>query len=367
MVTPHSIVPTDSPLPESVNLRGITKDYPGRALSFRGTKLELKGPSLWVRNLARTLRATAVDTLPVNALRGINLSIGQGEVFGLLGPNGSGKTTLIKIIAGLLKPSWGDGTVAGIPLRDTRAIRQRVSYVSTTGWMGLEWALTAEENVRLYGQLCGLSARMATARAHEALSMVDLWDDRNKPTSALSNGMRQRVILARGLILSTPIVLLDEPSVGLDPMTRDTVLKNVCDTLAARGQTLILADHDTDLVERLAHRVAILDHGTTWATGTPADLLAQVSHWRVLEMVIQARFNPITAPPTVVHRWESNERPGPQGLTHWRGLVEDDPATLQSVLGWVCPDVRQVLEVSFGAPTLHDVMGPVHQGFSHGR
>lgn len=358
---------TDSSSPDFVDLRGITKDYPGRALSFRGTKLELKGPSLWARNLSHMLRATAVDALPVKALSGINLTIKKGEVFGLLGPNGSGKTTLIKIIAGLLKPTLGDGMVAGIPLGDTRTLRQHVSYVSTTGWMGLEWALTAEENVRFYGQLCGLSAGLATTRAHEALTMVGLWDDRKKHTSALSNGMRQRVILARGLVLSTPIVLLDEPSVGLDPVTRDTVLKTVCDTLASRGQTLILADHDTDLIERLAHHVAILDQGVTWGMGTPAELLAQVSHLRVLEMVIQARFHPSTPPPSVIHRWESNERPGPQGLTHWRGLVEESSETLPEVLGWVCPNVGQVVDISFRGPTLHDVMGTAKEARRHGK
>ncbi len=361
MVSPTSTALTDSLLPNFVDLRGITKEYPGRALSFRGTKLELKGPSLWARNLVHALRATAVNALSIKALSGINLTIGKGEVFGLLGPNGAGKTTLIKIIAGLLKPTNGDGTVAGIPLGDTRAIRQCVSYVSTTGWMGLEWALTAEENVRFYGQLCGLSARMAATRAREALAMVDLWDDRKKPTSALSNGMRQRVILARGLVLATPIVMLDEPSVGLDPMTRDTVLTTVCDTLTSRSQTLILADHDTDLIERLAHRVAILDQGVTWAIGTPSDLLAQLSHLRVLELVIQAGFNPTTAPPSVIHRWESNERPGPQGLTHWRGLVEESSETLAEVLAWACPNVGEVVDISFRMPTLNDVMGTLKE------
>lgn len=351
--------------PGVVELQGITKEYPGRALSFRGTKLELKGPLLWARNLTHAFRMKAEDTPSVTAIRGMDLHIGQGEVFGLLGPNGSGKTTLIKIIAGLLKPTHGEGTVAGIPLGETRAIRRRVSYVSTTGWMGLEWALTAEENIRFYGQLCGLSRKLAAVRTDEALRMVDLWDERKKHPSALSNGMRQRVILARGLVLATPIVLLDEPSVGLDPVTRDRVLETVCHTLASRGQTLILADHDAEWVERAADRVAILDRGRVRGVGTPRELLQSVSHLRVLDLLIQASFTARTAPPSVIRRWEANERPGPQGFTHWRGLVEESPEALAMVLNWVCPNIRQVVEVSFRAPSLQDVMGLLGEEYPH--
>src|SRR5438477_2646762 len=116
----------------------------------------------------------------------------------------------MKIVAGLLQPTSGTGSVAGTCLANTREIRRKVSYVSTTGWMGLEWPLTAEENVRFFAALCGMPARLARARTEEALRDVDLWPDRHKFPAQLSNGMRQRVILARALLFRTPLVLLDE-------------------------------------------------------------------------------------------------------------------------------------------------------------
>src|SRR5690348_13599020 len=128
----------------------LAKTYDGVERSLQGTKLEWKGPALWLRNLARGVHLTSSSAPSVVALRDVSLTIAPGEVVGLVGRNGSGKTTLIKILAGLLAPSAGRGTVAGIPLAQSRAIRQRVAYVSTTGWMGLEWPLTAEENVRLF-------------------------------------------------------------------------------------------------------------------------------------------------------------------------------------------------------------------------
>ena len=123
-----------------VRLNHIGKTYPGVEDSLRGTKLEWKGPALWARNLVpRAARLTSSSAPPVAALRDVSCSIGRGEIFGLVGPNGSGKTTLIKILAGLIRPTSGTGTVAGISLEAPDEIRQQVSYVSTTGWMGLEW------------------------------------------------------------------------------------------------------------------------------------------------------------------------------------------------------------------------------------
>lgn len=148
---------------EAILLEHVIKTYPGSEQSLRGTKLEWKGPALWLRNLAKAARLTSNTVPPVQALRDLTLRIHAGEVFGLVGPNGSGKTTLIKIIAGLIQPTQGTGIVAGTRLANTREIRRNVSYVSTTGWMGLEWPLTAEENIRFFATLCGMSTPLARA------------------------------------------------------------------------------------------------------------------------------------------------------------------------------------------------------------
>ena len=339
-----------------IRLSGIGKTFPGAELSLRGTKLVAQGPALWMHNLARAVRLTAAPGEPVRALEDVSLSIGAGEVFGLLGPNGSGKTTLIKIVAGLLRPSEGSGEVAGVDLHNPPAIRRRVSYVSTTGWMGLEWALTAEENVRFFGLLCGMPAGLARQRAEEALRDVGLFEDRQKAVSELSNGMRQRVILARALLLRTPVVLLDEPTVGLDPEHRDQVLRLVRQTLPGRGQTVIVVDHQADALEGIIDRAAILEGGQLLQVGTPQELVSGLEGLRVVECITRGGQEPLEAPPSVVRSAERTQRPGPLGLTQWRLTVAERPDALETALNWVLSSGGDVIQVAERTPRLADVL-----------
>ncbi len=339
-----------------IRLSGIGKTFPGAELSLRGTKLVTQGPALWVRNLARAVRLTASPGAPVRALEDVTLNIAAGEVFGILGPNGSGKTTLVKIMAGLLRPTEGAGAVAGVEMNHPQAIRRRVSYVSTTGWMGLEWALTAEENIRFFGLLSGMSGALAKTRTDEALRDVGLMQDRHKAVSELSNGMRQRVILARALLLRTPVVLLDEPTVGLDPIHRDQVLALVRETLPARGQTVIVVDHQADALETIVDRAAILAGGRLLRAGTPAELVSGLEGVRVLEMVTRGSGEPRAAIPPQVQEVERIERPGPLGLTQWRLTVADRSDALEAALHWVLSGGGQAVQVAERAPRLADVV-----------
>jgi ABC-2 type transport system ATP-binding protein len=339
----------------TIRLEHVSKVYPGMERSLRGTKLEWQGPALWIRNAGRALRWTSETAAPVSALEDVNLSVAPGEVLGLLGPNGSGKTTLIKVIAGLVRPSSGAGEVAGAPLDRPRDIRRRVTYVSTTGWMGLEWALSAEENVRFFGILCGMSGRQAAARTEEALRALDLWTDRKKLIGALSNGMRQRVILARGLLIRTPVVLLDEPLVGLDPRHRDDVVHLIRSVLPARGQTVVVADHQADALQRWADRVAVLERGRVIAVGAPAELLRRVGSLRVLDLWTELGQEPGVPPPSV-RRVTRASRPGPLGVTHWRLTVRDGDDVLAAVLDWLEHAGARVIGVEERDPSLEDVV-----------
>lgn len=339
-----------------IRLAGISKTYPAAELSLRGTKLATQGPALWARHLARAARLTAVAGEPVCALTDVTLSVYPGEVFGILGPNGSGKTTLMKIVAGLLRPSKGSGEVAGVDLIQAATIRRRVSYVSTTGWMGLEWALSAEENVRFFGLLCGMPPALACQRTREALDDVGLVADGYKAVSELSNGMRQRVILARALLLRTPVVLLDEPTVGLDPLRRREMLELVGKKLPQRGQTVIVVDHQADAIEDIADRAAIMKDGRLVGLGTPAELLASLSGLKVVELVTRGCKQPQVPPPKPVRDVEQVGRPGPLGLTQWHLTVQERPDALEAALGWVLASGGEVLQVAEHAPHLADLL-----------
>jgi ABC-2 type transport system ATP-binding protein len=338
-----------------VELRDITKTFPGQERSLRGTKLEVQGPALWLRQIARAARLTSSPAEAVAALVGVSLAIERGEVFGLIGRNGSGKTTLIKILAGLLRPTTGTGSVDGIPLERMEAIRGRVSYVSTTGWMGLEWPLTAEENVRLFGVLCGLGGREARVRTAEALEAVGVGADRAKYPSQLSNGMRQRCILARALLLTTPLVLLDEPTVGLDPLTARAVLGLIRERLTARGQTVVLSDHVSAEMEAVADRVAILEGGRLVETGTPARLKAALAELTVLEIHTEAAALPSLPPPPIVRAIHRSERPGPVPTQVWRIHAVRTPRVVREVLNWIASPSRVVF-VAESEPTLEDAV-----------
>ncbi|HEX5506831.1 MAG TPA: ABC transporter ATP-binding protein [Thermomicrobiales bacterium] len=339
-----------------VDVAHLAKTYEGLERSLRGTKLEWRGPALWLRNLARGLRLTSNPAPPVTALRDVSLTLAAGEVFGLVGSNGSGKTTLIKILAGLIRPSAGAGVVAGVPLDRTQAIRQRVSYVSTTGWMGLEWPLTAEENVRLFADLCGLPRPLARERAAAALREVGLWPDRHKYSGQLSNGMRQRVILARALLLRTPLVLLDEPTVGLDPVVTDALLGLIRDTLRARGQAVLITDHQSAELEAVADRVGILRDGRLVRVGRPRDLLAPLAHLTVVEVQTEEMDRPPGPPPPAVVAAHQADRPGALGVRAWRVYARRSPAALQAVLDWIEQPAGRVALLAERAPTLEDLL-----------
>ncbi len=340
----------------AIDLRAVGKTYPGVELSLRGTKLETTGPVLWVRNALKAAGLTGEVVPPERALHDVSVTVGREEVLGVLGPNGSGKTTLIKIMAGLIQPTAGSGSVAGWPLSQPAGVRRHVAYVSTTGWMGLEWALTAEENLRFYAELSGMPSRLARVRAQEALAAMDLTADARKLSGELSNGMRQRVIMARALLWHTPVVLLDEPFVGLDPDHRRAV-RDLIRGLPARGRTVVVSDHQADVIEAVADRVLILEAGCLSQLGSPAELLQRLAGLSVLEVVTELAGRPVGPPPPVVRHAERQARPGPMGRVAWRLTVEARDEAFSLVLAWLAPAGGRIVEVEERRPTLQDLVG----------
>lgn len=212
------------------------------------------------------------------ALRGVDLRVGSGECVGIVGPNGAGKTTLLNIISGRTEPTSGTLLVFGKDISDARSmIKERVGCVPQEN--NLDPELTVKENLELYARYFGMNSRVARHRAQELLRFVDLDDKKDAKIHELSGGMKRRLVIARSLVNDPELVVLDEPTTGLDPQARLNVWEKIRE-LKSEGRTLLLATHYMEEASRLCDRVAIFDEGRVVAQGEPSSLVTQyVGKW----------------------------------------------------------------------------------------
>ena len=220
-----------------------------------------------LRGVSKSFGATEV-------LKGLDLRVEGGTVFALLGPNGAGKTTIINILSTLVAPDAGTASVAGFDtVRDRDAVKQTISLTGQSA--AVDELLTGEENLRMMGRLSGLSRSASAARATELLTRFELVEAASKRVKTYSGGMRRRLDLGISLLLTPPVVFLDEPTTGLDTRSRQE-LWDVIRSLAANGTTVFLTTQYLEEADQLADRIAVLDHGSIVAEGTPAELKARV-------------------------------------------------------------------------------------------
>ncbi|CCH29656.1 ATP-binding cassette domain-containing protein [Actinosynnema sp. NPDC047251] len=215
----------------------------------------------------------------VPALDGFDLTVAPGSVCGLLGPNGAGKTTAVRILATLLRPDSGRVRVAGCDaLADPRAVRYRIGLVGQNA--SVDEVLTGRQNLVLFGRLHHLPGAGARRRADELLERFELTGAADRPVAGYSGGMRRRLDLAAGLVLSPPVLFLDEPTTGLDPRARLDVWTSVR-SLVGSGTTVLLTTQYLEEADQLADRIAVIDAGRVVAEGTPDELKARVGPDRV--------------------------------------------------------------------------------------
>ena len=210
----------------------------------------------------------------VVALAGLNLEVEPGTVFGLLGPNGAGKTTLVRVLATLLRPTAGHARVLGYDVvAEPLAVRRRIGLAGQ--FAAVDEELTGRENLEMVARLYRLPAGEARARAADVLDRFSLTVAADRRVSTYSGGMRRRLDLGASLTGRPPVILLDEPTTGLDPRTRQE-LWDAVDELRRAGTTILLTTQYLDEADRLAQRIAIVDHGRIAAEGTTAELKARV-------------------------------------------------------------------------------------------
>ena len=226
-----------------------------------------KNPIIEVTNLVKRFD-------DFNAVDHVSFSVEKGEIFAFLGPNGAGKSTTIKILTTLLHQTEGTVTVDGHDtLKDPAAVRRSCGIVFQDP--SLDDELTAEENMDFHGILYGVPGKLRHERTEMLMKFVDLWDRRDSLVKEFSGGMKRRLEIARGLLHHPKVIFLDEPTLGLDPQTRNHMWNYLTELNKTEGITIFFTTHYLEEAEKMAQRIAIIDHGKIVAAGTSPELRKQ--------------------------------------------------------------------------------------------
>ena len=249
-------------------------------------KVKREGAPFWSRLLARRKRTAE----PFVAVDGVSFSIRAGEIFGLLGPNGAGKTTTIRMLCTLLEPTSGTALVNGYDvLRQTSLVRQSLGAV-LTGERSIYWKLTGRENLAYFAALYHIPPAVARQRIAGLLARLDLAGRADEYVERYSSGMKQRLAIARALLANPPVLLLDEPTIGLDPQSARNLRELILE-IRAEGRTILQTTHYMEEADQLCDRVGIIDSGTIIALDTPASLKRSIQQRDVLQLELE-NFDP---------------------------------------------------------------------------
>ena len=219
------------------------------------------------------------------ALQGLNLEIPKGAIFGLLGPNGAGKTTTVRILSTLLTPTSGTARVLGYDVEtQARQVRRNTGFI-LGGERGLYGRITGEQNMRFFAALNHINPGEARRRTEQLLDRVGLTEHARTPVENYSRGMKQRLHIARGLLTDPPVLFMDEPTIGIDPIGAQE-LRNYVPELAGEGKTILLTTHYMAEADMLCDTIAIIDRGELAAVGAPGEIKRRFSKLAIVEVIV---------------------------------------------------------------------------------
>ena len=294
------------------------------------------------------------------ALDHVNVKIRSGELFGLLGPNGAGKTTFVKCLSTILIPDKGTAIVNGFDIREeTQMVRASLGLV-IGGERTLYWKLTAKDNLMYFASLYKIPRREAKERVDELLALMDLSDRADERLEDYSTGMRQKVAIARALLHNPPILLLDEPTLGLDPTFSRQIRNQIRELCQKEGKTILLATHYMKEAEELCDRVAIINNGKVVAVDSPDSLKAMVRETEVLEVScynpppdIESYLKKICRDAEIVTLIHGEEAKGvPSRIKIIGGNAEEN---VELAIDALRRKKAQITSVNVSMPTLEDV------------
>jgi ABC-2 type transport system ATP-binding protein len=271
----------------------------------------LSQPAIQIQDLRKNFGGlTAVD--------GVSFEVAPGEIFSLLGPNGAGKTTLISMLSGLLRPDGGEASLLGHSLRsDGQAARAALGVVPQD--IALYLDLSARENLTFWGRMYGLGGGALKKRVDEVLDLIGLADRQNERVGKYSGGMKRRVNIGVALLHRPRVIIMDEPTVGIDPQSRRAILDSVS-ALKDQGMTVLYTTHYMEEAQELSDHIAIMDHGKLIACGSYAELV------RIVGECQRIRLSANAAPAGVIAAWQA--APGVQQVTvagkDTGGVTQDD-------------------------------------------
>ncbi|MFZ0665749.1 MAG: ATP-binding cassette domain-containing protein [Acidimicrobiales bacterium] len=288
---------------------------------------------------------------PVEAVRGVNISIGSGEIFGLLGPNGAGKTTTLRMLTTLLPIDSGTAVVAGFDVgREPKKVRERIGYVGQLG--GADQLATGRENLILQGRLYGRSLSDLLPRVQEIADILDLSEFIDRKVKTYSGGQRRRLDVGLGIVHQPSVLFLDEPTTGLDPQNRQNLWEHLR-KLQDLGTTMVLTTHYLEEADVLCDEIVIVDHGKIVAEGTPRDLKKRVAGDSIV----------ITIKDPAQRSEKSSELLAGQPYVRevsvegdqFRLYVEDGGAAMPELLRLLDAEQIGIRSMSLSEPTLDDV------------